>query len=129
MGQRWYESERTDRWFRTIVLVCLIALVGPLIVGRVTSDPTAWDWVRFGVWIFAVVGFALMTAQSWRNTTRDRARRLPATSVPPEDVRTAVDATPGRIAAIKLLREHHPGLGLKDAADLVDAAVGRQRDS
>ncbi|GAA3163248.1 hypothetical protein GCM10020255_047420 [Rhodococcus baikonurensis] len=46
--------------------------------------------------------------------------------IPADDVRNALASTDDRIPAIKALRELHPGLGLKDAMDLIDAQRGEQ---
>ena len=48
------------------------------------------------------------------------------TEVPADDVRSALASTDDRIPAIKALRELHPGLGLKDAMDLIDAQRSEQ---
>jgi len=48
------------------------------------------------------------------------------TEIPADDVRSALASTDDRIPAIKALRELHPGLGLKDAMDLIDAQRGEQ---
>ncbi|WFR71321.1 ribosomal protein L7/L12 [Prescottella defluvii] len=53
--------------------------------------------------------------------TRDEAVRVAPADVPVEDVRAAIAATSDRIPAIKRLREMHPGLGLRDAKDLVES--------
>ncbi|MBJ7289131.1 hypothetical protein [Williamsia sp.] len=51
-------------------------------------------------------------------------RKSPAT-VPFDDVIDALETTDGRIEAVRRLREQHPGLNLKDAADLVDEVTAR----
>lgn len=55
----------------------------------------------------------------WEGTTAP-------TEIPADDVRSALASTDDRIPAIKALRELHPGLGLKDAMDLIDAQRGEQ---
>ncbi|MDH6678838.1 hypothetical protein M2284_003051 [Rhodococcus sp. LBL1] len=119
---RWLESERVERWVATSVLVALVVL-GPSIIDRVTSEPSVWDWVSLGIWVYAVLSFGVTTVSAWRNRNEPRieAVRVAPADVPVEDVRAAIAATSDRIPAIKRLREMHPGLGLRDAKDLVES--------
>ncbi|MDH6281273.1 ribosomal protein L7/L12 [Prescottella agglutinans] len=119
---RWLESERVERWVATSVLVALIVL-GPSIIDRVTSQPSVWDWVSLGIWVYAVLSFGVTTVSAWRNRNEPRVEtvRVAPADVPVEDVRAAIAATSDRIPAIKRLREMHPGLGLRDAKDLVES--------
>ncbi|GAB2648590.1 ribosomal protein L7/L12 [Prescottella soli] len=120
---RWLESERVERWVGTLILAWLVVLAGPSAVDRVTSEPSAWDWVSLGIWVYAVLSFAVTTVSAWRhrNEPRTTAARVSPADVPVEDVRAAIAATSERIPAIKRLREMHPGLGLRDAKDLVES--------
>ncbi|MDJ0363504.1 hypothetical protein QMK32_25185, partial [Rhodococcus sp. H29-C3] len=47
---------------------------------------------------------------------------LPTPEVSAADAEQIVSREPKRVAAIKALRQRHPGLNLKDAAELVDVA-------
>jgi hypothetical protein len=133
MTARWYESERLDRWYNTVGFVVLIAVIGPWVIGDMTSTSrSGWDWAQLGIWVVAVVGFAVFTVRHWRNRNKPVRSSLvgwvdPA-DVPVEDVQAAITLTPTRIAAIKSLREQHRGLGLKDAADVVDAELRGRGD-
>ncbi|MCX6468488.1 ribosomal protein L7/L12 [Williamsia herbipolensis] len=51
--------------------------------------------------------------------------RVNPASVPFDDVVAVTTGTDDRIDAIRQLREAHPGLGLKDAKDLVDEVLAR----
>ncbi|NMM92179.1 hypothetical protein B2J88_49395 [Rhodococcus sp. SRB_17] len=133
MTARWYESERFERWYNTVGLVVLIAVIGPWVIGDVmSSSRSGWDWVQLGIWVVAVVGFAVFTVQHWRNRNKPVRSSFvgwvdPA-EVPVGDVQAAIALAPTRIAAIKSLREQHGGLGLKDAVDVVDAELRRRGD-
>lgn len=113
--------ERAERWVGASVLLALLVL-GPSTVGAVVAGPTAWDWVRLVAWVFAVLGFGLTTVSAWRNrnTSPVAVVRVSPAEIPVEDVRAAIAATSDRIPAIKRLREVHPGLGLRDAKELVE---------
>ncbi|WP_433612869.1 ribosomal protein L7/L12 [Prescottella agglutinans] len=118
----WLESEPVERWLQTFILFGLVVLGGSSIADRVTSEPSVWDWVWLGIWVFAVVGFGVTTVSAWRNRGTPRVQvRVAPEDVPVEDVRAAIAATSDRIPAIKQLREMYPGLGLRDAKDLVEA--------
>jgi hypothetical protein len=120
---RWLESEPVERWLQTFILFGLVVFGGSSVADRVTSEPSVWDWVWLGIWVFAVVGFGVTTVSAWRNRNKRgvAAMRVVPEDVPVEDVRAAIAATSERIPAIKRLRETHPGLGLRDAKDLVEA--------
>ncbi|MDI9918270.1 hypothetical protein [Rhodococcus sp. IEGM 1379] len=128
MAERWHESRRLERWMQTVALATLLVL-GPSTVNAVISEHTTWNWVRLSAWILATVGFAIATVQSWKNRNKPRSSRLTSTvdpsEIPIEDVRKAIASTDSRIPAVKALREQHTGLGLKDAAELIDAELGK----
>ncbi|WP_241566046.1 ribosomal protein L7/L12 [Prescottella agglutinans] len=118
---RWLENERV--WGRTLVLAWLVVLVGPSAVDRMTSQPSVWDWMWLAIFVVALAGSVVTTVSAWRNRNelqRETVRVAPE-DVPIEDVRTAIASTFERISAIKALREMHPGLGLRDAKDLVES--------
>ncbi|MET4049569.1 MULTISPECIES: hypothetical protein [unclassified Rhodococcus (in: high G+C Gram-positive bacteria)] len=88
----------------------------------------AFDGLTNGNWYavaFAV--FAAVMLLDWLRptSTSEAVESVDPSMVPADDVLAAISATDSRIPAIKLLREHHPGLGLKDAKDLVDDRLGR----
>ncbi|MGF0255231.1 hypothetical protein ACQR3V_14730 [Rhodococcus erythropolis] len=94
------------------------------------TEPTTGNWVRLAIWLFATVGFAYGTVQAWRTRNNPQPAwgegTTAPTEIPADDVRSALTSTDDRIPAIKALRELHPGLGLKDAMDLIDAQRGEQ---
>ncbi|MDI9903725.1 hypothetical protein QM716_28065 [Rhodococcus sp. IEGM 1409] len=135
MAEWWNPSRRVERWWQTIMLAWLLVVVGPSTIDTVTTEPTAWNWTWLAIWLFATVGFAYGTAQAWRTRNNPQPvwlEGIPAPSessapvIPADDVRSALASADGRIPAIKALREQHPGLGLKDAMDLIDAQRGEQ---
>ncbi|MBY6536017.1 hypothetical protein HQ343_15925 [Rhodococcus sp. BP-154] len=120
-SQRWFESRRIELWLSAIVLVCLVGGVGPSVVGAVVSVGAPWNWFKLAVWACVVVGFVHTFVKAWRGRQSPGAV-LPDPDVSVADVERIVSSEPNRVAAVKALRQQHPGLKLKDAADLVDAA-------
>ena len=129
MTGRWYTSRRIERWIRTFIVTGFVIILGPLYVGQVISDPTTWNWVALAVWAACTISIAFGTAQTWKNRNNPRSSRLTSTvdpsEIPIEDVRKAIASTDSRIPAVKALREQHNGLGLKDAAELINAELGK----
>lgn len=82
---------------------------------------THQNWITVGLSVAAVVLLI-----DWIRPSPSTPTPVDPATVPPEDVVEAIDTTDSRIPAIKLLRERHPGLGLKEAKDLVDHQLGRQ---
>lgn len=95
-----------------------MAALGPGIVGDALGDGSAWRWFRFALWLFALLGCGWTIYYSGQRPTP-----IAPTDVAAADVSAAIAATDGRIHAIKALRQGHPGLGLKAAADLVDESL------
>ncbi|MDV8006919.1 hypothetical protein [Rhodococcus sp. IEGM 1318] len=130
MAEWWVPSRRVERWWQTIVLAWLLVFFGPSTIDKVITEPTAWNWTWFAIWLFATVGFAYGTVQAWRTRNNPQPACWEGTTAPSEipadDVRSTLASTDDRISAIKALRELHPGLGLKDAMDLIDAQRGEQ---
>ncbi|MFK4362044.1 hypothetical protein ABH939_005579 [Rhodococcus sp. 27YEA6] len=130
MAEWWVPSRRVERWGHTIGLVLLVVVVGPSTIHTVATEPTTGNWVRLAIWLFATAGFAYGTVQAWRNRNKPQSvwweGTTAPTEIPADDVRSALASTDDRIPAIKALRELHPGLGLKDAMDLIDAQRGEQ---
>ncbi|MGJ0121184.1 ribosomal protein L7/L12 [Williamsia sp. MIQD14] len=83
--------------------------------------------------VLAVVAVALAVGTCVNGYRRMTGRSRPAlayprvnpATVPFDDVVAVTTATDDRIEAIRHLREAHPGLGLKDAKDLVDEVLAR----
>ena len=129
MGRRWYDSDRIVQLRRWSDLLGLVVLVGvsPSVLESVTSNPSAWNWFTAALWVVAVFWYAYFAVTALRNRhAPPRARLLPE-DVPTHDVRRIVHNVPDRIPAVKALRESNPGLTLKDAVDLVDAARDTKR--
>ena len=115
--RKWYDNESLDNWGWLLLVGCWAVLAGPDVVQSVLNDPSAWDIAKAAAWLLAIVVVAT------GNTRRSPApQRIDPATVPTSDVADAVADAPSRIGAVKLLRERNPGLGLKDAADLVDAS-------
>ena len=100
---------------RIILAVVSICAVFLFINGLIEGD-----WLSVGLSVVGA-GFLLDSMRPGRRR-KDLARGDPET-VPWDAVASAIAATDSRIPAIKLLRQHYPGLGLKDAKDLVDAQL------
>ncbi|MFC9789952.1 hypothetical protein [Rhodococcus sp. NPDC127528] len=99
--------------------VFLAALVFLLVSGIAEGS---WWTVFYAV---VLVWFLL----DWRSNRRGRSLSAPTpvdpAAVPAVDIHAAIASTDGRVAAVKALRERHPGLGLGAAAALIDAANDR----
>ncbi len=85
---------------------------------------TNGNWYAVGFAVFAAV-MLLDWLRPTSTSTSEAVESVDPSMVPADDVLAAISATDSRILAIKRLREHHPGLGLKDAKDLVDDRLGR----
>ncbi|WP_305091938.1 hypothetical protein [Prescottella sp. R16] len=123
MPSRWRRvASNYERWAPFVSLAAFLAF-GFLFVTDLAEDGSVWNWVKVGLWVFVMV----MTIRQCSTVIRRRPApssppAVDPASIPAADVRDAVASTTGRIPAIKALRERHPGLGLKAAVDLVDAA-------
>lgn len=85
----------------------------------------AIDGLRTENWYFvAFAAFAAVMLLDWLRPSSETPEPVDPSDVPAGDVIAVISATDDRIPAIKLLRERHPGLGLKDAKGLVDAQLG-----
>lgn len=115
--RKWYDNEFLNKWGWVLLVGCWAVLAGPDVVESVLNDPSAWDIAKAAAWLLAIVIVAT------GNTRRSPVpQRIDPATVPSSDVAGAIADAPSRIGAVKLLRERNPGLGLKDAADLVDAS-------
>lgn len=124
------ENEVLQRWAATALTV--LFPLGVLIprVGVAVEHPTVWNWVVVVVCVGCIVVFAREAITMWRKHSAGEGKPdrpfLAPEDVPASDVESAIASTAERISAIKTLRERHPGLGLKAAADLVDEALGER---
>lgn len=100
-------------WTRYAV-VALLAALAFLTISDLVSNPSVWNWSK--LLVLAVAAPAL-----WYR--RDRHSPVPnkigPEAVPAEDVDAVVGESGRTVYAIKALREMHPGLGLRDAKNLV----------
>lgn len=113
-------TRKAERWYWALLGVWLI-FSAPDTVQGVLSDASAWDRITFVVWVVALLGSVTFAVLTWRRSAALRPERVDPTTVPAEDVRAAVDAASSTVRAVRALRERHPGLGLLDAKNLVDA--------
>lgn len=118
----WLDREPVQRWLGTLFLAWLVILVGPSAIDRATSEPSAWDWVWLGIFLIALAGSAVGVVSAWRNrnTPAVEVARVTPEEVAVPDVLAAIASSSGRIDAIKRLRQIYPGLGLRDAKELVE---------
>lgn len=98
---------------RAVALLVAVCIVFTLI--DAVGDETNWYKIAFCV-------LAAVLLIDWLRPKRaeESPQPIDPSSVSQESVDSAIATTDGRIPAIKRLRERHPGLGLKDAKDLVD---------
>ena len=121
--RKWYDNEFLNKWGWVLLVGCWAVLAGPDVVESVINDPSVWDIAKALAWLLAI---AVVATSSLRQSPQPQ--RIDPATVPSTDVAGAIADTPSRVGAVKLLRERNPGLGLKDAADLVDAS-DTERDS
>ncbi|MGU3433385.1 hypothetical protein ACNHUS_10240 [Actinomycetes bacterium M1A6_2h] len=119
---RWIEDERIQRWGRTLFLVYLLLVAGPSALDALRER----DWAHCAVWVIAVIGFAGATYGSWKRYRHPERvlAPVPPNEVHADDVASVVECAGTRIGAIKDLRALYPGLGLREAKDLVDRHTG-----
>jgi hypothetical protein len=122
MGARkWYENDAIEKWGSIVMLVLLVVFIGPSVVGNVVEEPTTWHVALVVIWVFAAAGcgHSVYRRKAFGPDLPTPPRIAPDT-VPASDVTDVVASTETRVSAVKKLRELHPGLGLADAAHLVD---------
>jgi ribosomal protein L7/L12 len=116
-----FENDAVDKWGTIVMLVLLIVVIGPSVIEKVLEAPTTWHVTLIAIWVFMV---AVYGHSVYRRKVSGRDVPTPPTvapdAVPTSDVDDAVASTSTRVAAVKKLRELHPGLGLGDAVHLVD---------
>ena len=129
MRRRRHDSDRIAqfrRWRELLGFIVLVAF-GPSVLQSVASDPSARNWFTAALWVVAIIWFACSAVTTWRTPHTPPKEHLPPEGVPAHEVHRIVHSIPGRVPAVKALRECHPGLTLKDAVDLVDAARDTMR--
>lgn len=116
-ARKWYDNDTAHRR-AGIVMVGALIVLGPGAIGDMVEDPTLWTVALVVIWTTAVAvyGYALVR----RRFVPTSRRAVDTETVPDNDVTTAIADTTSRVAAVKRLREMHPGLSLGDAAHLVD---------
>ncbi len=122
-------ATRKDRlliWVMRIRNVLAVYL-GVWYIANAVADPTVFRVVVAVIWTALLIamcwsGFAYLTG---RRSVTPAFKKVDPATVPFDDVVHALETTDGRIKAVRRLREQHPGLNLKDAADLVDEVTAR----
>ena len=105
--------------------VFLTIIIAPHIVAGFIDGPSWWHWVLLGLLAVVVAGFPSELARTWRHRHQPPDRgplisTLTMAEVDDADVDAVIAHTSGRVPAVKALRERYPGLGLADAAKIVD---------
>lgn len=110
-------QQRKRSWFPYWFTAYLV-LMALLVVPDVMSEPTTGQWIQLGLLVFG----AACLIGSWiisRKNGHSVFERIDPASVPDEDIEAVVSESGRTVTAIRSLRQEHPGLGLKDARDLV----------
>ncbi|ORI20547.1 hypothetical protein [Rhodococcus sp. 1168] len=120
--RKWYDNPTVDRWGTVYLVVVSVVLVAQ-IVGNVIDEPSPWN-ITFAVLYllaFAIIATSIVRQRRRRNrASSPEVTRVEPSSVPTREVWKAKTSSSSRISAIKKLRESYPGLGLREAANLVD---------
>ncbi|MFD0839873.1 hypothetical protein [Williamsia serinedens] len=110
------------RWRFPAFVVVLAIFLGPGVIADLGSTSSIWDWTGLGCLVLLVVGLPLFIRDALRDGRAEMTPvRLDPAEVSPGAIHQAISRTSDRVSAVRLLREAHPGLGLRDAAELVDA--------
>lgn len=104
---------------RRVLFVVVFVSLAILFVSAITER----SWQTLAV---VVLFTAILVEQKWRPYVTASVPRIEPEDVPAEDVSSAVTASQDRIAAIRTLREMHPGLSLVDAKNLVETRDGHR---
>lgn len=99
---------------RVVVVVVAVCIVFTLVTSVVDQN---WYKVAFGL-------LAALLLIDWVRPKAAQPQSLSPDAVPDHAAAAAIAATDSRIPAIKFLREQYPGLGLKDARELIDGELG-----
>ncbi|MDG3013472.1 hypothetical protein [Speluncibacter jeojiensis] len=121
---------RCEPWLAGAMFLGMAVTVGPQAVVGAVDDPGMWNTLYLVMWVvvMVVLGRECVVGLRKRGTAAGSSAPTPAI-VLPDDVLAVVESTGGRVAAVKMLREAHPGLGLKATVDLVDDARRDPSDS
>lgn len=120
-ARKWYENDEIEKWGQIVLLVWTAVFVGPSLIGDMLEEPTAWHVTLVVIWVVAVAVLAYFAVRErFFGPHAPTPPRVAPDTVPASDVADAVTSTATRVAAVKKLRELHPGLGLADAVHLVD---------
>ncbi|MFC9769211.1 hypothetical protein [Rhodococcus jostii] len=121
--QKWYRSEWFERWVLSLLVVNIVVQIFPSHVRTVRDDPTPGNWM-----LLMLSGLTLMVSTAYmvrlwvtHLTATTPAEAVAPQAIPEHDIHAAIAAASDRIAAIKLLRDKHPTLGLVPAKNLIDA--------
>ncbi|MBM7415452.1 MULTISPECIES: hypothetical protein [Nocardiaceae] len=122
----WFERPAVEKAGTTFFLVFFAALVLPDAVSALVSAPSWWHVAKATACVVLVAYAGTAFVRAWfLGGSAQSTRLIPSldpAEVPRADVETAVASAPSRVMAVKALRETHPGLGLREASLLVDAA-------
>jgi hypothetical protein len=105
---------------------CVVTAV--VIGGRCVADRHISGWHPQSLSIYAVAGVLLVAdvRVRWRSSRKFQGTRLGGQALPVPTPEVAALVERGRkIQAIKRYRVLNPGIGLKEAKDVVDGLVGR----
>lgn len=113
------------RWTPVMSSVFLTVIVTPYIITGFIDGPSWWHWVLLALLAFVVMGFPAELARTWRHRHEPPdpgplISTLTMSEVDDAVVDAVIAQTSGRVPAVKALREKYPGLGLADAARIVD---------
>jgi hypothetical protein len=121
------ENNKLGRWGPIAQVGLLLVLAGPLLAA-VLSGPSLWNLAFAAAWVSAAVAVGRKILFDYRRVRRIAStavvRPVPSWEVPKDDVYAAVSSTRSRADAIEALRQRHPGLGLVDAANLINTVLG-----
>ena len=126
MSRRRRVPEVLRRWGQTIFQTGAVAIYGPIFIAQVISAPSVWHWSLVIVWALLAIGLPFTIRSTWRHRHEPMGRgilapsTIPLTDIDESVVREAIDRNDSRVLAVKAVREAYPGLGLRDAADVVD---------
>ncbi|WP_216695024.1 hypothetical protein [Dietzia psychralcaliphila] len=118
------------RGLQTVAYVAATVLggIGALVVAAVELTSPEAGTLDVLLWsALAVLLFAAAARRWWFGASgEDRSRRI-AAELGATEVAEAVQASSGEVDAVRRLRVAHPGLGLRDAYELVQRHRGDRR--
>ena len=124
---RYGADEAAQRGPQTVAYVAATALggVGALVVATVELTSPEAGTLDFLLWSALAVLLLAAAARRWwfGASGEDRSRRI-ASELGAGEVAEAVRGSSGEVDAVRRLRVAHPGLGLRDAVELVRRQQG-----